>query len=172
MIAHSRDWGSYRRYGYLCAYHHQRGRTVCLNSLEAPMEIADRAVLDIIERDLLRPEIVEQAIELAIEELRPDRDLAARRRDEILGEICRLDAELSRLASAIASGGDLPALVAALKERQAQRERCERALVELDVTVRIGQGGLPHLEREIRHRLADCAGDAAAGDPRSAGDPP
>lgn len=35
------------------------------------MEITDHAVLDSIERDLLRPEIVERAIELAIDELRP-----------------------------------------------------------------------------------------------------
>ncbi len=51
--------------------------------------------------------------------------------------------------------GDLPALLAALKERQAQRERCERALVELEPAARIGQREIPRLEREIRHRLAN-----------------
>jgi len=67
----------------------------------------------------------------------------------------RLDGELSRLTAAVASGGDLPALLAALKERQAQREHCERALIELDATARIGRHDIPRLEREIRHRLAD-----------------
>jgi DNA invertase Pin-like site-specific DNA recombinase len=151
MMARSRDYGSRRRYGYLCGYHHQRGRTVCVNSLEAPMVTTDHAVLASVERDLLRPEIVE----LAIDELRPDRDTLGRRRAAILTEIARLDRELSRLTSAVASGGDLPALLAALKERQASRERCERALVELDATARIGQRDLSRLEREIRHRLAD-----------------
>ena len=119
------------------------------------MEATDHAVLASLERDLLRREVVERAIEFAIEELRPGSDPAERRRDEVLREMRRLDGELSRLTAAVASGGDLPALLAALKERQAQRERCERALIELDATARIGRHEIPRLEREIRHRLAD-----------------
>ena len=119
------------------------------------MEATDHAVLASLERDLLRREVVERAIEFAIDELRPGSDPAERRRDEVLREMRRLDGELSRLTAAVASGGDLPALLAALKERQAQRERCERALVELDATARIGRHEIPRLEREIRHRLAD-----------------
>jgi len=119
------------------------------------MDTADHAVLASVEHDLLRPEIVERAIELAIDELRPDRDTLGRRRADILAEIRRLDKELSRLTSAVASGGELPALLAALKERQASRDRCERALIELDATARIGQREFSRLEREIRHRLAD-----------------
>ena len=156
LMARSRDSGSTRKFGYLCGYHHQRGRMVCVNGLEAPMEATDHAVLASIERDLLRREVVERAIEFAIDELRPGGDQAERRRDETLREMRRLDGELlSRLTAAVASGGDLPALLAALKERQAQRERCERALIELDATARIGRHEIPRLEREIRHRLAD-----------------
>lgn len=39
------------------------------------------------ERDLLRPEIVERAIELAIDELRPDGDTLNQRRAALLTEI-------------------------------------------------------------------------------------
>src|SRR6267143_483720 len=155
LMARSRDYGSTRKFGYLCGYHHQRGRTVCVNGLEAPMEATDHAVLASIERDLLRREVVERAIELAIDELRPGGDPAERQRDEILREMRRLDVELSRLTAAVSSGGDLPALLAALKERQAQRERCERALIELDATARIGRHEIPRVEREIRNRLVD-----------------
>ena len=84
-----------------------------MNGLEAPMDITDHAVLGSIERDLLHPEVVERAIEFAIDELRPGTD--ATRRAELLAEILRLDAELSRLTAAIARRGDLPALLAALK---------------------------------------------------------
>jgi hypothetical protein len=101
----------------------------------------------------LRPEIVERAIEFAIDELRPDSDDS--RRADILAEIYRLDSELARLTAAIASGGDLPALLAAVKEKQDRRERCERMLIELDAMSRIGRSELSCLEREIRHRLAD-----------------
>src|SRR5882672_11063094 len=63
---------------------HQRGQAVCVNGLEAPMDITDHAVLGSIERDLLRPEVVERAIEFAIDELRPGTD--ATRRAELLAE--------------------------------------------------------------------------------------
>jgi len=58
-MARSRDNGSGRKFGYLCGYH-PRGRTVCVNGLEAPMESTDDAVLASIERDLLRPDVVER----------------------------------------------------------------------------------------------------------------
>ena len=92
------------------------------------------------------PEIVERAIEFAIDELRPDSDDS--RRADILAEIHRLDSELARLTAAIASGGDLPALLAAVKERQDRRERWERMLIELDAMSRIGRSELSCLERE------------------------
>src|SRR5207302_11499484 len=48
----------------------------------------------------------------------------------------------------------LPALLAALKERQVERERYERLLLELDVASRIGRTQIRRLELEIRQRLA------------------
>src|SRR5437667_11806034 len=94
------------------------------------MEATDHAVLASLERDLLRREVVERAIEFTIDELRPGSDPAERRRDEILREVCRLDGELSRLTAAVASGGDLPASLAALQARQAHRQVCVGARVE------------------------------------------
>ncbi|PYR18098.1 MAG: hypothetical protein DMF98_26175, partial [Acidobacteria bacterium] len=79
LMARSCDYGSTRKFGYLCGYHHQRGRTVCVNGLEALMEATDHAVLASLERDLLRREVVERAIEFAIDELRPGSDPAERR---------------------------------------------------------------------------------------------
>jgi len=45
MIVKSRDYGSRRKFAYTCAYHHQRGRSVCDNGLEVPMVVTDREVL-------------------------------------------------------------------------------------------------------------------------------
>jgi hypothetical protein len=116
------------------------------------MDGTDHAVLTSIERDLLRSEVVERAIGFAINELR-GATAVERRREQILAEMRRLDAELARLTTAIASGGDLPALLAALKERQVERERYERVLLEQDVTSRIGRTEIRRLEVEIRQRL-------------------
>ena len=80
--------------------------------------------------------------------------MVERRREKILAEIRRLDAELARLTTAIASGGQLPALLAAVKEREVERERFERLLLELDVTSRTVRTEIRRLELEIRQRLA------------------
>ena len=68
MIVRSRDFKTKgRRYLYHCANHFLRGQTVCTNNLEAPMDVADREVLDAIKHDLLRPRVVQAALRKALE---------------------------------------------------------------------------------------------------------
>ena len=52
LVVRSRDYGRVRRYSYVCAHYHQRGRSVCGNNLEAPLADTDRAVLDAIREEL------------------------------------------------------------------------------------------------------------------------
>ncbi len=156
MIVRSRDYGRTRRFAYACHYHHARGRSVCGNGLEAPMEAADRRVLSAIESELMRPGIVERAIREALALLYPS-DLADRR-DALLTRLRGVEAELVRLTDAIAAGGDLPALVQAIKEREGQRARCERDLAALDAAARAGRLDTRRTEAEIRRRLLDWQG--------------
>src|SRR2546428_13450332 len=109
------------RYGYRCGYHHQRGRTVCTNSLEAPMEVANRAVLDTVEHHFLRPEITEAAVATALEALLPADDTAEHERAALLTQLRQVGAELERLAAAIAEGGALPPPPQASKDREGRR---------------------------------------------------
>ena len=54
---------------------------MCANRLVAPIEIADRAVLAKIEHDVMRVDVVETAVEEALDTLRPSgAELADRRR--------------------------------------------------------------------------------------------
>ena len=55
-----------RKPAYVCTNHRERGKAVCANRLRAPMEAADRAVLSAVERDLLRPEVLEEALREAV----------------------------------------------------------------------------------------------------------
>jgi hypothetical protein len=73
--------------GALIEDHH----AICINGLEAPMDSTDHAVLTTIEHDLLRSEVIERAIEFAIDELR-GATAVERRREQILAEMRRLDA--------------------------------------------------------------------------------
>ena len=95
--------------------YHTRGRVVCKNGLEVPLEATERAVLAAVEHDLLRIEILETSLAKALDLLRPAPDVAEGRSGALREDLARLDLEVSRLASAIAAGGDLSALLAALQ---------------------------------------------------------
>jgi hypothetical protein len=54
MLLHSHDQRPKRRFFYACMVYHLRGRAVCKNNLEVPMDSTDHAVLQAVERDVLR----------------------------------------------------------------------------------------------------------------------
>lgn len=153
MIVTSRDYKRHgRRFFLRCAANYMRGRTVCTNNLEVPMEAADRGVLGAIKHDLLRPRIVEAAIGKALERLRPQDDF---RREAALSDLTRVEAEIARYTAAIGAGGDLPSVIEALRQREGRRAHLKAELASLDQMRSLGEGELAHLEAELRARLAD-----------------
>ena len=152
MIVRSHDYRP-RRYVYRCAYHHQRGRAVCGNALEAPMEDADRAVLAEISSKFLRVEVVDAVVAGSLEALPPADETREREHATILAQLAGLDGELARLASAIAAGGELSALVQATKEREQRRAQREMRLLALQGRPAVGAGERVRLGDEVRRRL-------------------
>lgn len=65
LYVKSRSHGRQRAYFYGCTSFHLRGRTVCSNSVELPMGRSDEAVLEAIERDVLRPDVIAEALRKA-----------------------------------------------------------------------------------------------------------
>ena len=64
---------------YRCWYNHSRGCAVCSNSLVVDMHLADDTVLQAVTRDVLDPEVVAEALDLALRELeQPVTAVAAR----------------------------------------------------------------------------------------------
>ena len=125
MFVHSHDHRHHRRFFYACMVYHLRGRGICKNSLESPMAETDSAVLNAVERDVLRVEVLETALAKALDLLRPTTE-AIDGQAPLRKDLARLDVEVGRLAAAIAAGGDLAALLAALQERE-QRATSRRA---------------------------------------------
>jgi hypothetical protein len=73
---------------YRCWYNHSRGRAVCANAVVVDMHLADETVLRAITRDVLDPEVVGEALELALRELeQPAADAA--RGDTLKAELTR-----------------------------------------------------------------------------------
>ncbi len=158
MIVRSRASGGGRRFVYSCGYHHTRGRSVCDNALLAPMEATNQAVLEAVDRDVLNPRVLGRAAERAIAVLCPPADAVDERRDQLLAQMRCLDAELARLVEAIARGGDIPALVQAVKDREAQRARCEHQLAALESARRLSRFERVRIDRQVREALTDWQG--------------
>jgi hypothetical protein len=118
------------------------------------MEVADRAVLDAFERDILRPDVVEAAVTRAMNRLLPSATAAKAASMRLQAELQGLEAELSRLTAAIAGGGQLGTLVQAIQER-GQRRIAIRA--ELDGLNRPALDPA-RLRADLRARLDDWRG--------------
>src|SRR5690606_22641580 len=94
LLARGRRYGSQRGYFYTCGSFWQRGS--CTNDLEVPKAMADRAVLDLLEQELLTPAVITAAIaKLTAEEDRPQESAKAKR-TRLDANIAKIDAELGR----------------------------------------------------------------------------
>jgi hypothetical protein len=129
---------------YGCVLHHQRSGTVCANGLIVPLDAVDRAVVAAVVRDVLNEAVLETALYKAMAALEApvDEGPSAALREEL----ARVEMETTRLAPAIAAGGTLPALVAAMQERERRRayllaelrtleRRAHREAVDVDLVL-------------------------------------
>ena len=158
LVTGSRASGSRRQRAYVCAHHRERGNTICANRLPAPMDETDRAVLDAIGRDLLRDDLLKDALEEAVRILQPSEGETAHRRGALETELRQVDAELSRYAEAIATAGALDAIVTAMKERELRRTRLRSELANFDGQAKVAALDTAHLMGNLRERLADWQG--------------
>jgi hypothetical protein len=110
-----------RTFHYRCYANRRKGPAVCTNKLAAPMGDADAAVLHEVKQTLLHPDVVERA--LAHAERAILRERSAGEREAVAAELAETKKGMRRLSSAIAKGGELDPLVAALETHE--RERAE-----------------------------------------------
>jgi site-specific DNA recombinase len=123
----TRSHGNGRAQFYGCAGYHDRGRSVCRNNADVPMAEADGIVLEALLDEVLDSSIIDDAIGEALQFLQADEPPPARLL-AMRSELARLADERARLVRAIAAGGELDDLVAALQERDARRGALERDL--------------------------------------------
>jgi hypothetical protein len=158
LYVRSRSHGAHHALFYGCTSYHLRGRTVCTNYMELPLLKVDRAVLSTIEADLLQPDILEDAIQEAIAMLRPSEDAAALQRKKLEQELATVDSALARLTAAIESGGDVPTLVKAMKDRKQDRAAVQQQLANLAGLGRLQTVDAQTLRRNLEARLTHWQG--------------
>ena len=150
----SRAHGKRRAHFYGCASYHKRGQAVCANGRIARLEAVNTAVLQVFEEHVLRPDVVAGVVERCLASLAPEATLAAE--TQLRRELASVDGELTRLADAIAQGGNFPALLEALHVRQ--RRRAELEIAINDLSRRVVRVDRVALSRTVEKRLRDWHG--------------
>jgi hypothetical protein len=132
MIVRSRSHGRARAYFYACSSFHHRGTTVCANSLEMRLEDAEGAILLALERELLDPEILEEAATRAAARVATPEETSDARRHALETAITQTEAALARLTQAVAEGGSVATLVQAIRDQERRQQTLRAELADLD----------------------------------------
>jgi hypothetical protein len=112
---------------------------------------------------VLQPELVDRVVERVRAALEPQ--TAARDAFQLRQALSGVESELARLAEAIAAGGNLPELLAAIQARQIRRTELTAALASAEV---LSHSMDPkQVERDLRRRLRDWRSVLAANVPQS-----
>ena len=117
----SRSHGRRRAFYYSCSSFYRRGPEVCPNRYEIPMRTADAAVIEALLTDLLTPDRLASVVKRLLARATAAQDTPNTTRVGVERQLVAVEAALDRLTTAVASGGDIPALVDAIKTQDAQR---------------------------------------------------
>ena len=144
---------------YACAWHRERGATVCSNGLRRPVADVDAAVIAWIQSNVLREEVITEALR----ELR--RRIAERFKTidtegpALELEATRLRGEIERLVMALATIDQKPeAVIRGIAERQEQLSALEARMRAAKAAPDVLNLEVRRLEKEARQRLADFTG--------------
>lgn len=161
QVVSRRKTGRERRYRYTCATYWNRGACICGNGRTVEMTVADHAVHELLANEVLRPSLVERALDRAIEQLeilKSAEHTPGSQREAVMRRLAAIDLELANLSDTAARGGAVPAILSALQTRDEERRRL---MTELET---LGQARSAPLEkpaalrRQLRALLDDWSG--------------
>jgi site-specific DNA recombinase len=146
------------RFSYLCTHYHVRGRAVCKNGLGAAKDLADENVISAVERDLLNVPVLETALFKAMALVQPPRERDATK--GLRADLIKLEASITRLAVAVAEGGDMRALVDEMRQRERRRTTlvAEVSALEREAASRRDPGVATHALDVMREAISDLRG--------------
>jgi site-specific DNA recombinase len=143
-------------YRYLSCWRHKAGgSTACANSRGVRLDTLTEQVVTALKQHVTAESAAQAARELA-EDADSSPERVAARREAIKADIGRLEQQLGKLVEAVADGGEVKSLTAAIKAKEAQREELVGRLGQLDTTQAVVAQwtAAGHLER-VEALLAD-----------------
>jgi site-specific DNA recombinase len=120
---------------YACATRRSRGAEACSHRHGVPADELIAAVLAEMRRKFLNPAFLATLIEDQQNAGKREPDVVVHERDGLLSDAARLDVELVKLAEAIATGGDMPAILAVMRSKQTAKTNAEQRVVELTAQI-------------------------------------
>ena len=127
----SRQHGRRREFFYSCSSFYRRGPEICPNRYEIPMRTADAVVTEALLEELLTPERMAALTDRLFARAKENQAIPADVVAAAERQLADVEAALTRLTTAVAAGGDVPALVEAIKAHEGQRVALERRLEAL-----------------------------------------
>jgi site-specific DNA recombinase len=155
LVIGSRRGMHSRSFAYVCAYHRERGDTVCANALQAPMVATDTAVLDSLHTELFHPDVLDGLVEEVMDALAPT-DGGRAQRQRLAREMHQIEREIARYAEAIATAPTLESPLTALRIRETKRADLRRELDGLDAATRIRAVDRRRLEHVLRETIVNA----------------
>ncbi len=149
--ASSHKSGDRRQFVYGCAANRRRGPEVCPNDIRISMQTVDDAVLGLVESYMLQPSIIGEAVERAVGMIAGDG--SEQRRRSLDDEASAITAQLSRLVSALAAGGESAVVLSAIRERETNLAALQQQLAALSAAPLVFNRA--KLRRELTTRAAD-----------------
>ena len=125
---------------YACASYFRKGSCVCMNNSRVKLEDLDHLVLQTLEDVVLQPDVVEAALQQALDKLAPGVRQAEVQR--LQRELAEVEQRLERLTAAVATGGQLPSLLERLQQEEQHKVDLQAQLAtaqHLAVTVSVDQ---------------------------------
>ena len=145
VVSRASTTGRLFRYG--CGRYTCRGAAVCSNARLAVLDAVDAAIRELLATEVLRPAVLERALDLAVAMLQPD-DAGKRDRSVtfLRQQLRAVETRLANLAETAAKGGAIPAVLEALNRADTERRE---------------------LLSELERRTKNCDRSVGVSDPRA-----
>jgi len=141
---------------YNCAWHRDRGASVCRNGLRRPVKAVDAAVVEWIRVNLLDEDMISNVVQELRERLGNRAKPETSNAPEIEAEVSQVRTEMERLSLAIVSTSDAPTmLVEMLKEREKRFGELEERLAHARASPEKPQIDMANIDAIARERLKD-----------------
>lgn len=147
---------------YICAWHKDRGNSVCKNTTRQPMAEVDAAVLDFLREDILVEEVLAEVVGLVRQRLELRSQQIPGELDGLKREAAKLEAGISNLTDALAEGSAEPtAVLNAIGDREKKLTDLRAKIATRETAPDVIHLEVRRLERDARSRLDALRGLAA-----------